>query len=85
MRLRGLTLVEILVTISALALLTAILLPALGISREHAKATLCSSRVRQLLLGLSSYEAQNEKGHNGEFELASKRHRAVPGLLLFSR
>ena len=60
MRPRGFTLVELLVTISVLTLLTALLLPALGAARERTKAALCASQVRQLLLGMSNYEAANE-------------------------
>jgi prepilin-type processing-associated H-X9-DG protein len=54
------TLTELLVVIATIALLMAILLPALRRSREGAEAVLCSSNIRQLLLGLFSYEAENQ-------------------------
>jgi len=60
MRRTGFTLVELLVVISIIALLMAIFIPALGSSREHAEAIHCGSNVRQLLLGLISYEAESE-------------------------
>lgn len=60
MRRTGFTLVELLVVISTIALLMAIFIPALGSSREHTEAILCGSNVRQLLLGLLSYETENQ-------------------------
>jgi prepilin-type processing-associated H-X9-DG protein len=59
MRRTGFTLVELLVVISTIALLMAVLVPALGSSREHTEAILCGSNIRQLLLGLLSYETEN--------------------------
>ena len=51
---------ELFVVIAIIALLTAILLPSLQNSREHTKATLCGSNIRQLVLGLAMYETENE-------------------------
>jgi prepilin-type N-terminal cleavage/methylation domain-containing protein/prepilin-type processing-associated H-X9-DG protein len=58
MRRTGFTLVELLVVISIIALLMAIFVPVLGSSREHTEAILCGSNVKQLLLGLLSYETE---------------------------
>ena len=60
MRRTAFTLVELLVVISIIALLMAILVPALGSSREQAKAILCRSNIKQLALGLAMYENENE-------------------------
>ena len=61
-RRQGFTLVELLVVISIVALLIAILLPALGRAREQARRTVCASTVRQLTLTAQLYAAD----HNDE-------------------
>jgi prepilin-type processing-associated H-X9-DG protein len=54
------TLIELLVVIATIALLMAILVPSLQNSRQQAKAVLCSSNIKQLLLGLFSYESDHD-------------------------
>lgn len=56
----GFTLIELLVVISIIALLIAILLPALGAAREQAKRVLCAARLSQLHLGSSIYANDND-------------------------
>ncbi|HBG26891.1 MAG TPA: hypothetical protein DDX75_07320 [Phycisphaerales bacterium] len=53
------TLVELLVVISIIAILLAILTPALNKARESARTVICSTNVRQLGLGYSMYEMDN--------------------------
>lgn len=53
------TLIELIVAIATIALLMAVLLPALRRSREQARAVICSSNIKQLLLGLINYENEN--------------------------
>jgi prepilin-type N-terminal cleavage/methylation domain-containing protein len=57
----GFTLIELLVVISIIALLIAILLPALAKAKELANRTVCSSNVRSMCQGFLIY-AQSNKG-----------------------
>jgi prepilin-type processing-associated H-X9-DG protein/prepilin-type N-terminal cleavage/methylation domain-containing protein len=55
----GFTLIELLVVISIIALLIAILLPALGAARNAARSTQCQSNLRNLIVAVSAYSADN--------------------------
>ena len=55
-RSRGFTIVEILVVIAILAILTALLLPAIHAARESARLTQCQNNLRQLGVALQNYE-----------------------------
>ena len=62
----GFTLVELLVVIAIIALLMAVLLPALNRARVQAKRIVCLSGLKQLTLGWMTYaEAYNDKLVNG--------------------
>ena len=67
------TLIELLVVIAIIAILTAILIPCLQNSRQHAKAVMCGSNIKQLVLGLVTYEIQN-----GSFPYAFNRPPSGP-------
>lgn len=56
----GFTLVEIIVSISIIALLIAVTLPTLQRSRMQARTVVCSSNIRQLTLALLTYESDNK-------------------------
>ena len=63
MKKKGFTLIELLVVISIIALLLAILMPALGKVKKQAQSTVCRSNLKQLGLSYSLYAADN----NGRF------------------
>ena len=53
------TLIELLVVISIIALLAAILLPAISMVRDSAQRTSCASNLRSLALGVVAYAGEN--------------------------
>ena len=61
MKARGFTLIELIVVISVVAVLTALLLPALRGAREQARSALCQTHIRQLQLSFKQY-ADSEDG-----------------------
>ena len=54
------SLVELLVVTAIIAVLAALLLPAVAVVRDEARATLCASNLRQLGLGFGVYAEDNE-------------------------
>ena len=54
---RAFTLIELLVVISIIALLVAVLLPALAAARESSKRSVCATNVRQNIIGVNTYAA----------------------------
>ncbi len=61
MKKKSFTLIELLVVVAIIAVLVALLLPALAQVRNQAKNTLCMSNLRQVGLGMLNY-AQNNNG-----------------------
>ena len=72
---RGFTLVELLVVIGIIAVLLAILMPALNKARENARRVQCASNIKQLLNALMMYVAE----HKQALPYANPGTSTVPG------
>jgi prepilin-type N-terminal cleavage/methylation domain-containing protein/prepilin-type processing-associated H-X9-DG protein len=70
----GFTLIELLVVIAIIAILAAILFPVFAHARERARATSCTSNLRQLGIGLTMY-AQD---HDETFPIAFSDYGPAP-------
>ena len=57
---KAFTLIELLVVISVVAMLTAILMPALAAARFETQALVCKSNLRQLLIASIGYATEND-------------------------
>jgi prepilin-type N-terminal cleavage/methylation domain-containing protein/prepilin-type processing-associated H-X9-DG protein len=66
MRRRAFTLIELLVVISVVAVLMAVLMPALASARQHSKTIICLSNLRQLAIASQVYVNNN----NGYYPIA---------------
>src|SRR5688572_23121904 len=65
----GFTLIELLVVMTVIAMLVALLLPAVQNAREAARRTQCQSNLKQIGLALSNYEGQHKVFPPGQVNL----------------
>jgi len=70
MKVKGFTLVELLVVISIIAMLLSILMPSLNKARKAAQGVVCGSNQRQLSMGMRLY-SENNKGRAPAFGMAA--------------
>ncbi len=85
MKCAGFTLIELLVVIAIIALLMAILVPSLQNLRQHTKAVLCASNIRQLVYGLFMYETDHQTFPYGYHFSPTPPPGGYPGYLQYDR
>jgi prepilin-type N-terminal cleavage/methylation domain-containing protein/prepilin-type processing-associated H-X9-DG protein len=62
---RAFTLIELIVVIGIIGILVALLMPALAGARRAAQATQCASNLRQLVIAMTNYAAENRGAFPG--------------------
>jgi len=81
----GFTLIELLVVIAVIALLVAIMIPALQSSKKQTRAVMCSSNIKQLWTGLFMYENDNQSLPFGFHNTLKRPPGGFAGNIVFDR
>jgi prepilin-type N-terminal cleavage/methylation domain-containing protein/prepilin-type processing-associated H-X9-DG protein len=68
---RGFTLIELLTVITIIGVLVSLLLPAVQAAREASRSVQCSSRMRQVMLGMAMHESQTKRYPSGRMGCSS--------------
>jgi len=79
--LTGFTLIELLVVIAIIAILMAILIPALNVAREQARGISCSANQKTLALAYIAYAGENDDSVCGGWALHDKVNRVPPWVM----
>jgi len=74
MRRQGFTLIELLVVVAIIALLIAILLPALNKAKAQARTVTCGARLHQLIVGAMTYSVENREHLPTSWKQGSSYH-----------
>ena len=74
----GFTLIELLVTLGVIALLAALILPAVMAARESARGAQCQNNLKQLGLGLHNFEQARGEFPAGSFSSISYLYEQTP-------
>jgi prepilin-type N-terminal cleavage/methylation domain-containing protein len=77
----GFTLVELLIVIAVIAILAALVLPALSSAKQSAKRTVCLNNLKQINLGLRMY-ADDSNDRSPWVGRDTNRERVGPGIQL---
>jgi prepilin-type processing-associated H-X9-DG protein len=85
MKRHAFTIVELLVVISTIALLTAILLPALQNTKQKARTILCSSNIKQLTIAMITYDSTHQTFPYGYYQTTNLSNTDCLGFLQYDK
>lgn len=85
MKRQGFTLTELVLVCAVISLLMAVFLPALRASRQRAKAVVCASNIRQLVIAVTVYASNNGTVPHGFADSNIEPPGGFPGSLDYNR